>query len=82
VNSAGDLASNLDLGCCKPIFKGVVMTEEQKKEVAVFRYGVIAEFVGATRLDRGERERLLGQHTGSGFQNWKFREYQLDNLEA
>jgi hypothetical protein len=50
--------------------------------VAVFRYGVIAEFVGATRLDRGERERLLGQHTGSGFQNWKFREYQLDNLEA
>lgn len=37
------------------------MTEEQKKEVAVFRYGVIAEFVGATRLDRGERERLLRQ---------------------
>lgn len=37
------------------------MTEEQKKEVAVFRYGVIAEFVGTTRLDRGERERLLRQ---------------------
>lgn len=35
------------------------MTEEQKKEVAVFRYGVIADFVGATRLDRGEREVLL-----------------------
>ena len=35
------------------------MTEEQKKTVAVFRYGVIAEFVGATRLDRGEREALL-----------------------
>jgi putative transposase len=35
------------------------MTEEQKKEVAVFRYGLIAEFVGATRLDRGEREALL-----------------------
>jgi transposase InsO family protein len=35
------------------------MTEEQKKEVAVFRYGLIAEFVGATRLDRGEREVLL-----------------------
>jgi len=35
------------------------MTEQQKKEVAVFRYGLIAEFVGATRLDRGEREALL-----------------------
>lgn len=35
------------------------MTEEQKKDVAVFRYGVIAEFVGATRLDHGEREALL-----------------------
>lgn len=35
------------------------MTEEQKKEVAVFRYGVIADFVGAVRLDRGEREALL-----------------------
>lgn len=35
------------------------MTEQQKQEVAVFRYGLIAEFVGATRLDRGERETLL-----------------------
>jgi transposase InsO family protein len=40
-------------------FKEEIMTEEQKKEVAVFRYGIIAEFVGATRLDRGERETLL-----------------------
>ena len=35
------------------------MTEEQKKEMAVFRYGIIADFVGATRLDRGEQEELL-----------------------
>lgn len=35
------------------------MTEEQKMEVAVFRYGIIADFVGATRLDRGEREELM-----------------------
>jgi len=35
------------------------MNEEQKKEVAVFRYGIIADFVGATRLDRGEQEELL-----------------------
>ena len=37
------------------------MTEEQKNEVAVFRFGVIAEFVGATRLDFGEQETLLKQ---------------------
>lgn len=35
------------------------MTDEQKKEVAVFRYGIIADLVGAIRLDRGEREALL-----------------------
>jgi len=35
------------------------MTKDEKKEVAVFRYGIIADFVGATRLDRGERETLL-----------------------
>lgn len=35
------------------------MTEEQKMEVAVFRYSIIADFVGATRLDRGEQEKLL-----------------------
>lgn len=33
--------------------------EEQKRRVAVFRFGIIHEFVGATRLDHGERERLL-----------------------
>lgn len=37
------------------------MTEEQKNEVAVFRFGVIAELVGATRLDWGEQETLLKQ---------------------
>lgn len=37
------------------------MTEEQKQEVAVFRFGVIAEFVGATRLDFGEQTTLLKQ---------------------
>lgn len=37
------------------------MTEEQKQEVAVFRFGVIAEFVGATRLDFGEQATLLKQ---------------------
>lgn len=35
------------------------MTEEQKQQVAVFRFGVIHEFVGSTRLDRGEKEALL-----------------------
>jgi len=35
------------------------MTEEQKQQVAVFRFGIIHDFVGATRLDHGEQERLL-----------------------
>ena len=35
------------------------MTEEQKQQVAVFRFGIIHELVGGTRLDFGERERLL-----------------------
>lgn len=35
------------------------MTEEHKKQVAVFRFGVIHEFTGSTRLDHGEMEALL-----------------------
>lgn len=35
------------------------MTEEQKRQMAVFRFGIIHDPVGATRLDQGERERLL-----------------------
>lgn len=37
------------------------MTKEQKEAVAVFRFGIIADFVGATRLDHGEQETLLQQ---------------------
>lgn len=35
------------------------MTEDQKKEVAAFRFGVICEFINGTNLDHGEKERLL-----------------------
>jgi hypothetical protein len=37
------------------------MEEEQKKQIAVFRFGVIHEFVGGAVLDYGEQERLLEQ---------------------
>ncbi len=37
------------------------MTEQQKKEIAVFRFGVIGEFVTGAGLDYGEKERLLQQ---------------------
>ncbi len=37
------------------------MTEDQKKEIAVFRFGVICEFVTGMQLDYGEKERLLQQ---------------------
>jgi transposase InsO family protein len=35
------------------------MTEEQKKQVATFRFGVIHELVNTKGLSRGERERLI-----------------------
>lgn len=35
------------------------MTEEMKQWVAVFRFGVIADFVGGRELERGEIERLM-----------------------
>lgn len=35
------------------------MTEDQKKEIAIFRFGVIGEFVTGAQLDYGEKERLL-----------------------
>jgi putative transposase len=38
----------------------VAMQEGRKKEIAVFRFGVIHEFVGGALLDYGEQERLLG----------------------
>jgi transposase InsO family protein len=35
------------------------MNDEQKKQVAIFRFGVISDFVSPTRLAWGERARLL-----------------------
>jgi transposase InsO family protein len=35
------------------------MTEERQKEVAVFRFGIIHDLVGGTRLEHGEQEELL-----------------------
>ena len=35
------------------------MTEDQKKQVAIFRFGVISDFVTRNYFERGEREKLL-----------------------
>jgi len=35
------------------------MDEEQKKQIAVFRFGAIADLVGGVKLERGEREQLI-----------------------
>jgi len=35
------------------------MTDEQREELALFRFGVISDLVGATRLDYGVQERLI-----------------------
>jgi putative transposase len=37
------------------------MNEEQKREVAVFRFGVIHDLVGGMHLERGDQQRLLRQ---------------------
>lgn len=39
------------------------MTEEKKQQIALFRFGVIADFVGLRKLEFGETERLLKQKT-------------------
>jgi len=35
------------------------MTEEKQKQVAVFRFGIIHDLIGGTRLEHGEQEELL-----------------------
>jgi transposase InsO family protein len=37
------------------------MNEEQKKQIAIFRFGVISDFVSPIRLGWGERARLLNE---------------------
>ncbi|MEW6248949.1 MAG: DDE-type integrase/transposase/recombinase [Nitrospirota bacterium] len=44
------------------------MDEEAKKRMAVFRFGVIADFVGGRALSRGEVRRLLAQKSA---QRWE-----------
>jgi transposase InsO family protein len=39
----------------------IAMTEDQKKQIGVFRFSVIHEFVGSTALEFGEQQRLLEQ---------------------
>jgi len=35
------------------------MTEEMKKRIATFRFGVISDIVTSSKLDYGEQERLV-----------------------
>jgi putative transposase len=44
------------------------MDEETKKRIAVFRFGVIADFVGGRSLSWGETERLLRDKCGQRWQ--------------
>jgi len=41
------------------------MNEDTKKEIAVFRFGVIADLVGGRKLLRGEKEQILKEKTSS-----------------
>ena len=44
------------------------MDEEQKKQIAVFRFGVISDFVNRSYLARGEQERLLREKCEKSWQ--------------
>jgi transposase InsO family protein len=44
------------------------MDEDRRKQVAVFRFGVISDFVTGARLEPGERERLLRDKSGRRWQ--------------
>jgi putative transposase len=44
------------------------MNEEQKKRIAVFRFGVISDFVNRAQLERGEKQRLLEQKSAQSWQ--------------
>jgi len=44
------------------------MEEDRKKRIAVFRFGVIADFVGTRQLNRGETERLIREKCAQKWQ--------------
>jgi len=44
------------------------MTEDEKKEVAIFRYSVISDFVNGMNLSRAEKRRLMEEKCGRKWQ--------------
>lgn len=44
------------------------MDEQQQKQIAVFRFGVISDFVNRPNLQRGEQERLLREKSDRAWQ--------------
>jgi transposase InsO family protein len=44
------------------------MDERQQKEIAVFRFGLISDFVNRSHMERGEIERLLQQKSARSWQ--------------
>ena len=40
------------------------MTEDEKQEVAAFRFSVIHDFIGSSKLEYGEQEKLLTEKCG------------------
>jgi transposase len=44
------------------------MDEQQQKQIAVFRFGVISDFISRPNLERGEQERLLREKSERAWQ--------------
>jgi hypothetical protein len=55
------------------------MDEEHKKQVAVFRFGVIADFVAGARLPRGDRRRLLSEKCARKWTHRRIRAFAADS---
>ena len=48
----------------RAINKGGFMRQKQKKEIAVFRFGVISEFVNGVKPDQGNQEKMIREKCG------------------
>jgi hypothetical protein len=48
---------------------GIEMTEDEKQQVAVFRFGVISDFVNRSQLNGAQRRRLLADKCALFHQN-------------
>jgi putative transposase len=50
-----------------PIYRGVAVNNDKKMEIAVFKFGIISEFVTGVRLEYGEKEKLIQEKISKSY---------------